>query len=119
MRHIRMMKFSEYGALPPLPTILANMAHAPYSHDKIKFSEYGELPPPPSLWPLGGLIGSLLKIDFSDTQKWSKKCFFGVMSQTKVARNLILSDFNLKRPSWDENWRFEMGGQIWPPPRTE
>ena len=35
-------RFTEYGALPPLPTILPNMAHAPYSDDKIKFTGFGD-----------------------------------------------------------------------------
>ena len=67
-------------------------------------------------WPCeGGQILPLLKIKLSDTQKWSKKCFFSPRSKTKVARNLILSDFDQKNPFQDENWRFGDGGQIWPP----
>ena len=36
-------------------------------------------------------------------QKSSKKLLFGVLRKTKVIRNSILSNFNLKRPSGDEN----------------
>ena len=68
-------------------------------------------------WPCGGgQIWPLYKIGLSDTQKGSNKWFFGVLIWTKVARNLILMNCDLKSPSWDKNWRFGMGGQIWPPP---
>ena len=115
MRHIRRWYLANMVHYP-LPTILANMAHAPYSHDKIKFSEYGALPPI-TLTSREGVVSDLNTFKKSNfrhpkvvrkgivsTSSWKQifrknKCFWKVKFEW----------FWPKSPFWDDNWRFEVG----------